>query len=123
MKTLFAVALVVAGLVPAGVAHATPEVAMTGVRFVPHEVTVKVGEGVTWVHRDSGLGHHVVADDGSFDSNPTCGRPGPAGHGACMEGGDRYTHLFTEPGVVGYYCRLHGSPGGKGMAGTVRVEG
>jgi plastocyanin len=98
---------------------AEPEVAMTGVRFVPHDVVVHVGGTVTWVHRDSSLNHHVVADDGSFDSNPTCGHPG----GVCMKGGDRYSHTFLQPGTVRYYCRLHGSPGGGGMAGTVKVEG
>ena len=55
---------------------AAREVSIEGVRFVPPDVTITAGEAVTWVHRDSSLSHHVAADDGSFDSHPTCGRPG-----------------------------------------------
>lgn len=85
--------------------------------FVPREVVVRAGEAVTWVHKDGRLPHNVVADDGSFNSHPTCARPG----GECMKGGERFTHAFTQPGTFSYYCRPHGAPGGQGMAGTVRV--
>lgn len=78
---------------------------------------MRAGEAVTWVHKDGRLPHNVVADDGSFNSHPTCARPG----GECMKGGERFTHAFTQPGTFSYYCRPHGAPGGQGMAGTVRV--
>ncbi len=97
-------------------ARAGPEVMLQGLRFVPAELTIRAGESVTWVHHDSGLNHHVVADDGSFDSHPLCGRVGSI----CMKGGDTYSHQFSQPGTYGYYCRLHGHPG-RGMAGTVTV--
>ena len=93
-----------------------PEVILQGVRYVPRDITVTVGTTVTWVHQDSGLYHHVGADDGSWDSNPTCGHP----RGMCMRGGDMYQHTFLSAGTYGYHCRLHGSPG-EGMAGVVRV--
>lgn len=99
---------------PAGASN--PEVLLQGVRFVPPDVTVAVGDTVTWVHNDSGLYHHVGADDGSWDSNPTCGLP----RGVCMRGGDKFSHTFPAPGTFGYHCRLHGQPG-RGMAGVVRV--
>ncbi len=92
------------------------EVILQGVRFVPGDVTVMAGDAVTWVHKDSGLFHHVGADDRTWDSNPTCGLP----RGVCMRGGESYHHVFLTEGTFGYHCRLHGDPG-RGMAGTVRV--
>ena len=93
-----------------------PQVILQGVRYVPPDITVTVGATVTWTHRDSGLYHHVGADDRSWDSNPTCGLP----RGVCMRGGDTYQHTFLSAGTFRYHCRLHGNPG-QGMAGTVRV--
>ena len=79
--------------------EAGAEVALRKVRFDPREVVVRAGQAVTWVHKDGRLPHNVVADDGSFNSHPACGRPS----GACMKGGDRFTHAFTRPGVFSYY--------------------
>lgn len=110
-----ALALLLA-LAPVPARATAGEVILQGVRYVPAEITVTAGDTVTWVHKDSGLFHHVGADDRSWDSSPTCGMP----RGVCMRGGDTYQHLFLSPGTYGYHCRLHGSPG-RGMAGTVRV--
>ena len=96
--------------------NANAEVGLEGVRFLPPETTVRAGDTVRWVHRDSGLFHHVAADDGSFDSHPTCGRPA----GVCMRGGETYSHTFLSPGVYRYHCRLHSS-GRDGMVGTITV--
>jgi plastocyanin len=93
-----------------------PQIVLQGVRFVPPDITVKVGDTVTWIHRDSGLYHHIGAEDHSWDSHPTCGLP----RGVCMRGGDTFQHMFLSAGTFGYYCRLHGHPA-RGMAGIVRV--
>ena len=100
--------------VPAGAGDA--EVVIQSVRYEPADITVTVGATVTWVHKDSGLYHHVGGDDGTWDSNPTCGRP----RGVCMRGGETYRRVFLSEGTFGYHCRLHGKPG-RGMAGVVRV--
>jgi plastocyanin len=100
---------------PAGVplAHgAETPVDIQGVWFTPRLVTVHVGDTVIWTHRDSQLGHHVAAHDGSFDSHPTCGRP----FGVCMKGGERFSYTFLRAGTYGYHCRVH-----DGMVGTVTV--
>jgi plastocyanin len=89
---------------------------LENVRFAPREITVAVGNTVTWTHRDSGLSHHVAAHDGSFDSHPTCGRP----FGACMKGGDTFSYTFLRAGTYEYHCRLHASSHA-GMAGKVTV--
>jgi plastocyanin len=52
----------------------------------------------------------VQADDGSFQS-PVLATPWT------------FSHVFPNPGNFGYYCVLHGGPGGLGMAGRVIVGG
>jgi plastocyanin len=89
---------------------------LENVRFTPQEMTVAVGNTVTWTHRDSGLSHHVAAHDGSFDSHPTCGRP----FGVCMKGGDTFSYTFLRAGTYEYHCRLHASSHA-GMTGKITV--
>lgn len=97
-------------------AAARTSVTMSGSRFSPRQVTVSAGETVTWTNNDS-VGHSVAADDGSFDSHPTCGTL----TGTCMERGESFSVTFSKAGTVRYYCRSHGGPGGQGMSGTVTV--
>lgn len=109
--------VVVAGLAfVAWPAHAqtTAEVTVVDSAYEPREVSIEAGGTVTWTQTGT-LPHSVTADDGSFDSHPSCGS------GACMGPGDTFQHTFTEPGTYAYYCRIHGGPGGAGMSGTVVV--
>jgi plastocyanin len=87
-------------------------------KYLPRDLTVKVGETVLWKNNDA-IGHSVAADDGSFDSHPSCGQAG----GSCLKKNETYSHAFTRAGRVAYYCRIHGAPGGQGMSGTVTVTG
>ena len=80
------------------------EVSMEGIAFQPAEVTVSVGDTVTWTNNDS-VGHDVTAD--SFSS----GEPGDMGSG------DTFDHTFQEAGTFDYVCSVH-----PGMEGTVVVE-
>jgi plastocyanin len=80
------------------------EVSMEGIAFEPAEVSVGVGDTVTWTNNDS-VGHDVTAD--SFSS----GDPG------AMAGGDTFEHTFEEAGTFEYVCTVH-----PGMEGTVTVE-
>ncbi len=100
--------------VPAA-AQSTVEVEIQDSSFAPANVTVEVGDTVTWTQASS-LPHSVTADDGSFDSSPDC-----AGGGECLGDGDVFSHTFDEPGEYAYYCRVHGAPGGVGMAGVITV--
>lgn len=97
-------------------ARAESAVSLERSRFVPPQVSVPAGETVVWTNNDS-VGHTVTADDGSFDSHPNCGSIG----GACMIPAETFRFTFSQPGTVAYYCRVHGSAGGKGMAGSVTV--
>ena len=80
------------------------EVSEEGVAFEPAEVTIGVGETVTWTNNDS-VPHDVTAD--SFSS----GEPGG------MAPGDTFEHTFEEAGTFDYTCTVH-----PGMDGTVVVE-
>lgn len=82
--------------------------------FAPATVTVTAGDTVTWTQSGSNP-HSVTADDGSFDSHENC----PP---ACMGEGDTFSETFNTPGEFGYFCKIHGSEGGQGMAGTVVVQ-
>ncbi len=97
-------------------AQASTSVAISGSRYDPAQVSIPAGETVVWTNNDS-AGHSVTADDGSFDSNPSCGSLA----GTCMAKGQTYQMSFPIAGTYPYYCRVHGGPGGRGMAGTITV--
>jgi plastocyanin len=80
------------------------EVAMEGIQFNPAELTVAVGDTVTWTNNDS-VGHDVTGDD--FKSGEAGG----------LGSGDTFEHTFEEAGTFDYVCTVH-----PGMEGTVIVE-
>jgi plastocyanin len=77
--------------------------------FAPHDVTVPAGTPVTWVMADA-LPHTVTGASGpeKFDSGN-------------LTQGQRFEFTFRTAGTYVYYCIYHGTPDGKGMAGTVTV--
>lgn len=93
----------------------TANVTLTGGQFSPSTVTILVGGTVTWMHEDGSTAHTVTADDGSFDSSPSCAGPLPIQQD-CLTQGETFSHTFSTVGEFGYHCKIHGS-----MAGTVRV--
>jgi plastocyanin len=80
------------------------EVSMKDIKFDPAEVSVNVGDTVTWVNDDS-VGHDVTAD--GFKS----GEPG------AMQNGDTFEHTFDKAGTFDYVCSVH-----PGMDGSVTVK-
>jgi plastocyanin len=74
--------------------------------FSPRDVTVSVGEKVTWTNTQGE--HNVRFDDGSFEM------PSDAMSGWTVE------RTFNAPGTFRYYCEPHV---GLGMTGTVTVTG
>src|SRR2546423_14954449 len=87
-------------------------------QFDPRELTVNVGDEVTWTHRDGEQVHSVTADDGSFDSNPDCSAGNPK---ACMSDHDTFKHTFGAEGRYPYFSKPLGAPGGQGASGVVVV--
>src|ERR671922_1401373 len=74
--------------------------------FDPDIVRIQPGDTVEWTNEGRSV-HTVEADDGSWVSGD-------------LVGGATFEHRFDEPGVFGFFCRYHGSPGA-GMAGTIVV--
>jgi plastocyanin len=82
-------------------------VAIQVLQFVPQDITVPVGTRVAWVN-DGGR-HQIVADDGTFQSQPL------------TTAQQRFVYQFRRAGVFPYHCYFHGGPGGKGMSGVITV--
>src|SRR5918998_5976197 len=106
------VAVLVAGAFGGGAAQAAEHaVGVSSNVFTPADLTVAVGDTVTWTNSpDPGFNHNVRFDDGSFE------QPSPADDGAWS-----VPRTFTAPGAYRYYCAVHGGPNGAGMAGIIRV--
>jgi plastocyanin len=90
-----------------GISQTLHIVVSSGMTFTPADLTIHVGDTVRWENQ-SGF-HNVVADDGSFTN-------GPASSSAWT-----YDKVFTSVGNFQYYCVIHGSAGGIGMSGIIRV--
>jgi plastocyanin len=85
-------ALLVAGLWAATSSRAaSATVAMQDFSFQPAEVTVRVGDAVTWTNRDAEP--HAV-QGGPFNSPD-------------IPPGESYSFTFDSPGDVSYFCRIH----------------
>jgi plastocyanin len=82
---------------------------MANFAFQPNVLTVAPGTAVTWNNQDSGPRHSATAADGSFDTG-------------LFDAGESATLTFDTPGIYVYYCTLHGSPDGSGMAATITVS-
>ena len=93
---------------PAPPAAGEVTIDMANFAFSPTDTTVSVGTTVTWVNQDSGPRHSATASDESFDTG-------------LFDGGEQASFTFGEPGTFVYYCILHGSPDGSGMAATITV--
>lgn len=91
------------GSVPARAGDVTVKVGHN--RLEPAEVTIGVGDRVTWVNEDAMPGGHTVAAlDGRFESPP-------------LAVGESFSHTFGEPGGYRYHIREHPE-----AEGTVLVE-
>lgn len=80
-------------------------VAMKDLKFVPADLTVKVGQTVTWVNEE-GVPHNVVnTQEGKQPKSELFGE------------GQTYEFTPREPGKIEYVCTIH-----PGMEGTLTVE-
>jgi amicyanin len=78
-------------------------VSIVNFAFSPADLSVKVGDTVTWTNKDEEP-HNVVAGDGSFRS------PG-------LDSNGTYSYTFTKVGSFDYMCGIHPF-----MHGTVVVK-
>jgi plastocyanin len=84
--------------------------------FVPDEVTIKVGDSVTW-SGNKGMPHNVVFDE---EAVPDGTDLAAINHEDMVnDEGEKVTSKFTKAGTYAYYCEPHR---GAGMNGTVVVK-
>ena len=62
--------------------------------WVPEQVTIKVGDTVTWDMNGAQVAHTATADNASWDSG-------------YITPGSKWTHKFTAAGDVPYHCTPH----------------
>jgi plastocyanin len=79
------------------------QVVMTNRSYDPQQVTIKVGDTITWVNQDAPK-HDVVADNGEFKSD-------------LFDKGGTFSFTFLKAGTYPYHCSIH-----PGMVGTVVVH-
>ena len=107
------------------------DVGMTADGFVPDELTVSVGDTVTWENTSTRI-HTVTAYEGGipdaaeyfasggFENEATARDEWHDDFGGQMENGDRFSYTFEVPGRYNYVCIPHEFGG---MYATVFVEG
>lgn len=90
------------------VAHASnAAVNIQNFSFQPQNVTVNVGDAVTWTMEDANTQHTVTSDpNGESFNSPT------------LNTGQTFSHTFGQAGTFNYHCNIHRS-----MTGTVTVMG
>ncbi len=89
-------------------AAGTTIVQMQDFSFGPSVVTIKTGDKVRWANVGK-FPHTATADNQGWGS-------------AQLTSGQIFERTFTAPGSYAYYCTLHGSAGGTGMAGIIQVQ-
>jgi plastocyanin len=93
-----------------------------GRHFDPSILTIDVGDTVTFQNDVAGLGfHNVVSDPGAvtaFHCADACGTS-PVGNASTNAWSSTVT--FPTAGTVGFYCEIHGGPGGSGMSGVITI--
>lgn len=72
------------------------DIQIIGYAFDPEEVTIKVGDTITWTNMDSAQ-HTVVSTSGKELASERLSK------------GNSYFHTFTKAGTYYYYCTLHPS--------------
>jgi plastocyanin len=78
-------------------------VEMKNIKFVPHTVTVKVGQKITWTNND-GPPHNVTATKGATFKSDT------------INPGATFDYTPTKAGTIDYVCTIH-----PGQNGTITV--
>lgn len=92
------------GTFPEGTETQTHELEISGFAFVPNELTMQVGDTVTWTNKDA-ISHTVTSDSGTELASEYLSK------------GESYSHTFNTVGNFDYHCIPH-----QYMKGTITVE-
>jgi plastocyanin len=88
--------------VPAG---GDGEVSIENFAFGPNDITVSVGDTITWTNDEASISHTTTSDDGVWNSDLL----GP---------GDTFEQTFADAGTFTYFCSIHPS-----MTASITVNG
>ena len=118
-RVVIVTAAALAALAPPAAAAPATVAATDQNTFEPAEVTVGVGEAVTWRF---GLmrPHYVESDAGStevFNSSPN--PTAPVIWARANQPGSAWPFTFTKPGRISYTCPIHVAVGMKGVVNVV----
>jgi plastocyanin len=113
---LGAAALLLAVSGPA--AGAEHQVTVGDTFFQPASLEIQPGDSVTWTNTGN-MAHNVRAANGSFRCANGC--DGSGGNGDPSAAAWSFTLTFDGPGTIPYFCQVHGTAGGAGMAGEIVV--
>lgn len=100
-----------AGLVLAIALAAAPALAadhavsIIGTKFEPAELTVAVGDTVTWTVTESIGAQHTVTSGKLGESD--AGTAFDSGSASLKDDGETFKHTFDAAGVHDYFCRIH----------------
>jgi len=93
--------------------------------FDPANLTIAVGDTVTFMNDPDSPGFHNVESDAGavtqFRCANGCDGDGAGGNGDPDSNTWTATVTFPTAGAVPYLCEVHGIPGGGGMYGTITV--
>ena len=103
MTRMLALGTTVLLLAASAVRAETVAVKIDNFTFNPPQVTVHVGDTVTWTNRDD-IPHTVTSKTQVFRSK-------------ALDSDDTFSFTFTTPGSFSYFCSLHPH-----MTGTIVVE-
>ena len=79
------------------------KVTMKDIKFVPADITAKVGQKIEWTNTDTPA-HNVTAKDGADFASDT------------LNPGDTFDYTPTKAGKIDYVCTIH-----PGQSGTITV--
>lgn len=91
-RALIALGLVILAL-PGATRAAGTTVEIVAMAYAPRDVTVRAGEAVTWINKDTAP-HNAVARDESWRT-------------PILQSGEEATVTFTAVGQYEYFCSLH----------------
>ncbi|MEZ4957263.1 MAG: lamin tail domain-containing protein [Saprospiraceae bacterium] len=91
--------------------NAQHTIVLSGTTFTPNDLTINVGETVTWDNQNGT--HNINGSQQSYPDNPESFSNGGAAAAPWM-----FSHTFTMPGVYDYHCDPHFSVG---MTGKITV--
>lgn len=92
--------LVLVGGCPSGPPPGANEVFMRAIAFDPSEISIGMGESVTWTNMD-------IVPHTATSGNPGDGDLGSVFRSARLSRGETFMHTFDEAGEFVYFCEVH----------------